>query len=149
MISFVLEVIALPNAISLIRPNFILMMIIFWAYMPYAHFHIIYAWGIGLLVDILLGSLLGQYALIFTICAFITKKSYVFLKERNLFQQTLCLMGCFYVQALLIAWINGMLNYPSPYGKLLFIPALLSTLLWPLFFNMMRNCCILLGMDTK
>ncbi len=149
IISFILQVIALPEAVNFIRPYPILMMVLFWSFIPEARFHIHYAWGIGLLTDILLSSTFGLHGFIFALTAFIVKKSHPILKSRNILEQTVCIMLCFFLQTLFIVWVNGMLGFSSALGRLWYFPALLSTLLWPLFFSLMAHICFIIGITDK
>ena len=56
-----------------LTPDFILLTLIFWFFKSPASVSISLFWVIGLVVDIFMGDLLGQYALTYACCYFIAQ----------------------------------------------------------------------------
>lgn len=98
-------------------------------------------WCIGLLMDILYGSLLGQNALTLSIIAFLSYKLQNRLRLYPLLQQSLIILLLIALQQIIILWIKG-LSGDIPKSISYWLPSLSSTLIWPviaLILNKVRR----------
>ena len=147
--SFCLDIINLPYNLDIFRPFLSLMMLIFWSLIPRSNINIIHAWGLGLCVDALTGSLIGQHAFSFTLICLIIKLNYKLLRNLALFQQTLLISGCFIFYALFDFWIARIQGYPSSSMISLVIPIIISSLLWPWLYNLLIEFCYIFQIKIK
>jgi rod shape-determining protein MreD len=71
LVGLVFQLYPWSNSGIIIRPDFLLVIAIYWLLQAPYHCNIGWVWFAGLLVDLATGSLLGQHALAFSITAFL------------------------------------------------------------------------------
>ena len=104
------------------------------------------AWCIGLLGDVLNGTLLGQNALILTLITFLVLTLHQRLRMFPMWQQSMVLMVVFGLAQLLHLWLNALTGSRPP--TLAFVlPALVSALLWPWVCTLLRALHLRLGVN--
>lgn len=125
-----LQVLPLATEINSWRPQFLLLIVIFWLVRSPFHHGITFAWLTGLLLDIFMGELIGRYAIIFALCAYLLQLLRQRLHNFSIFHQTFLVF--------LLVWLSQCLLYSitlifraSWIGGAFFIPALTSALVWP------------------
>ena len=94
--------------------------------------------GAGLAEDVLYGSLLGQNALILTLITFLVMTLHRRLRMFPLWQQSVVLLVVFGLAQLLQLWLYT-LSGNRPPTLLFLLPALVSALLWPWVFTILRG----------
>ena len=62
---------SVPPELGYLRPDWVVMVLIYWIIALPHRVGIVTAWGTGLIVDVLLGSLLGQHALAYIVIAYV------------------------------------------------------------------------------
>jgi rod shape-determining protein MreD len=97
------------------------------------------AFVFGLIVDIALGSLLGQHALGLSLVVYIVLKNHQRLRLYPLIQQGVIIMLMLMIEQLLYLWIYGISNRAPGNTFVHFIPAVTSMILWPWLFVLMRD----------
>ena len=112
-----------------LRPDFLLLVIIFWMIRAPNLCNIGTAWGVGLLMDLASGGVFGQYALAYTIAAFFAATYQRRLVLFNYYQQLL------YVFLLLLTsqislLVLKMFTGSQPAGLQYFLPSISGVLLW-------------------
>lgn len=122
-----------------LRPDFMLLVIIFWLLRAPNQCSVGTAWFVGLLVDLATGGIFGQYALAYTITAFI---AVIYQRRLVLFNSTQQLV---YVFALLLTSQLVLLILKTFAGKeylgwAYFLPSLTGVLIWQI--------AVLLGLNT-
>lgn len=88
------------------------------------------AFCVGLLEDVLYGTLLGQNALILTLITWLVLSLHRRLRMFPLWQQSLVLLVVFGLAQLVQLWLNTLTGNRPP-TLLFLLPALISALLWP------------------
>jgi rod shape-determining protein MreD len=131
IIGLMLNLIPLGETAILIRPDFILLTIIYWIMHQPNRSGLTVAWIMGLLMDVADGVLFGQHALAYAVIGFVTLKFHRRILMFTPWQQAmhifLLLLG-----ALLIMLVTRLL-YGSPFpGALYFAPAILGAAIWPM-----------------
>src|SRR3990167_6870506 len=92
LIAMMLAILPLPPWIVWFRPSWTLMILLFWLIaMPY-RVGIIIAFIVGLFLDLLTGTILGQHALVLTIIAYLVVRLHTQVRSLPLWQQTLLVM---------------------------------------------------------
>jgi rod shape-determining protein MreD len=91
------------------------------------------AWIVGLMLDVLLGSVLGQHALGLTVMVFITLQVRGILTLYPIWQEALALMPIWFVYLFLMFWIDGATSHRAD-PWLLWTPLLTTGLAWPFVF---------------
>ena len=95
-------------------------------------------WSVGLLLDVMTGTLLGQHALALEVTAFVANKLHQRVRVLPIFQQGVTVFGLVFVFQALVLWINGIKGMPVTLAAYLTAP-LVSALLWPWVFVLLRD----------
>lgn len=113
----------------ILRPDFLLLVIIFWMIRAPNLCNIGTAWAVGLLMDLATGSVLGQYALAYTIAAFFAatyqRRLVLFNHSQQLLYVFLLLLTS-QVSLLILKMFTG----SQPVGWQYFLPSISGVLLW-------------------
>ncbi len=112
-----------------LTPDFILLTLIFWFFKSPASVSISLFWFIGLIVDIFMGDLLGQYALTYACCYFIAQYFVSKILLNNKYQKLLYIFLIFLGAQIIMLMINVMhdLHYP---GASYFIQSFSAIIIW-------------------
>ena len=142
LIAMVLAVMPLPDTVpaylGYIRPDWVALVILYWVIALPHRVGMISAWLIGLLMDVLMGSLLGQHALSYVVLAYIAANLYQRLRMFAVWQQALVVFAMLGLNELLNFWVESIAGLAdwSPWNLL---PALSGALLWPWAFLLLRS----------
>ncbi|MGH8458255.1 MAG: rod shape-determining protein MreD [Nevskiales bacterium] len=133
-----LSVMMLPDWIAFARPALVLMVVCHWTLTPSRRIGLLGSWGIGLLLDVLNGSALGQHALALVLCAFIVIKLGEFIRSYRIWQQALLFLPIFVVYEFTLFWMDGLTDRSAePLWR--WAPVVSSTLLWPPLSFLLRR----------
>ncbi len=149
ILGLMLDLFPLSGALNALRPNWTLMIVMFWGFYSEERFSVGLAWGCGILMDLAQGSLIGMHALIFTLAIYLMKKHLLWIRSLTLAEQTILTIIIFTLQSLLTIWGNGILGIPSPSLLTWFGPIISSTLLWPLVSNLLEELAFILNLDRR
>lgn len=133
-----LDMLPLPQWAYWFRPEWLLLVVIFWVMVLPYRVNVGCAWALGLLVDVMNGSLLGAHALAFTVIAYGVARWWQWLKRLSFWQQSfvIFLFVLFYQFILFI--IQGMIG-EAPQTWNYWCPSLASMLFWPCVFVVLRD----------
>lgn len=138
IVGFVLSQMPLPDMLVWWRPEWVAMIVIYWVMALPHRFGIGSAWVSGLALDVIKGSLLGMNALSLTIVAFITLLLHKRLRMYPLWQQAMMVFVLVGINQLIFHWIQSFVGTTG--DTLVFLlPALVSALLWPWVFVLLRG----------
>jgi len=136
--SFILAVIPLPAEVTLWRPDWCGLVLIYWCLALPERVGIVTGWAIGILHDVLSDTLLGRHALTLCLIAYLSVKLHRQIRLFALWQQAISIGILIAISKLLEAWIQGLVNHPHPGWSFLY-PAVTSMLLWPWLFIILRD----------
>ena len=137
-VALMLTMMPLPAAISAFRPDWVTMIVIFWAISVPRSYSVGTAWIVGILVDVTQGTLLGQHALALCSVAFITVRFHLLMRVFPLLQLTATVFALLAVHQFLLFWINGVAGVNAP-SVSYWGPVLTSTLIWPLLYTLLSG----------
>lgn len=129
VVAFVIKQLPWQGWVLLGRPDFVLVMLLFWAQRQPQSITLGIAFLLGLLADVQDGVVLGQHALAYSVGVFMVQ---FFLRRLLMFtlsrqaMQMLPLILLVQVLALAAGWLSGR----SPQDGWVFVSAVTSTLLW-------------------
>lgn len=129
LVGLVFQLYPWSNSGVIIRPDFLLVIALYWLLQAPYHCNIGWVWFAGLLVDLATGSLLGQHALTFSITAFLGLIYQRRLVLFNRWQLYLYLLFLFSVQRVLIMLLKLFAGGETPdwtYG----LPVISDLILW-------------------
>ena len=138
LVAFLLTAIPVPEWAAYWRPEWVAMVLFYWCMALPQRVGIGTAWGLGLILDVLKGSLLGQHALGFSVTSFIILKTHQRIRVFPLFQQALIIFFLVVLHELLVLWVQGIIGKPPDSWKY-WLPAVTTMLLWPWLFILLRD----------
>ncbi len=122
----------MPGWASWLRPEFAAMTIIYWVLVAPFRLGMLFAWCLGLMLDILEGAVLCQNALGLTVLAYLVFLLHQRLRMFSLFEQASVVFVLMGIHQLIGYWVHGLTG--SSYHSLAFLlPALVSAIVWPMF----------------
>ena len=130
LIGLVLTIMPLPDIIEVFRPDWLAMLVIFWAMRLPRTWGIGTAWLVGIVLDVSQGTLLGQHALALCFVAFITVRFHLLMRVFPLPQLTATVLPILAIYQFLLFWINGVAGVDAP-SITYWGPVISGTLLWP------------------
>lgn len=137
LIAMILTVVPLPDWLAVIRPEWMVLVLIYWCMALPERIGVGVGWTMGLLLDVLRGGLLGQHALSMAIIAYLTLQLYQRLRVFPMWQQSFSVLILVLLHLLLQMWIRGISGHPAdPWQWML--PVISSTALWPVVFVTLR-----------
>ena len=137
----VLAILPLPSSIPIelgyLRPDWVAMILIYWMLAVPHRIGLVTAWVVGIFMDVLLGNLLGQYALAYVVIGYITLSIYQRMRMFAIWQQSMAVLGLLLLFQLVIAAIGNAAGI-AEWRIWYLLPPLSGALLWPLIFMMLR-----------
>lgn len=137
-VAFQLATIPLSNTLNLFRPEWVLLVLLYWLIELPERIGLLSAWVVGLLLDLVDGSLLGQHAMTFVIAAFFAVSFHQQFRMFSRIQQTLLIAFTVVIYELMDGLIEQFSGQAS-FNFLFFLPVLFSTLMWPLIFALLQR----------
>ena len=139
VVASLLAVVPFPEWAMNYRPQWVAMVLIYWAMaLPY-RVGIGFAWVAGLLVDILDGSLLGLNAVALAIIAYITLSLHQRLRMFSSLQQSAVVQAMTGLYLMMTHWMKIAADQAVTSDLLFLLGALSSAFLWPWVFVLLRQ----------
>lgn len=138
VVALMLTMMPLPEWARTLRPQWVPMVLIYWALALPHRIGVVWGWTFGLLLDVVHGAVLGQYALAMTVVIYIVSMLYQRLRLFPLSQQALIVGMLIILQLLVVLWIKGALD-EAPDSWTYWLTALTTALLWPWCFLVLRD----------
>src|SRR5579862_1927511 len=130
IVAVVLTLLPMPDWTIWLRPAWVLMVLIYWAMtMPY-RVSVGVAWMMGLVMDLLTGTVLGEHALAFTIVIYFVTRMQLRLSMYPLIQQGFSVLFFVLMYQFILYCIQGFVG-DLPASHLFWMSSLTSMLLWP------------------
>lgn len=133
LVGLMLTIMPLPDSIESFRPDWMALLIIFWAMQLPRTWSIGTAWIIGVILDVSYGTLLGQHALALCVIAFITVRFHLLMRVFPLSQLSATVFALLALYQFLLFWINGVAGVTAQavdyWG-----PVITGTLVWPFLY---------------
>jgi len=136
--AMVLDILPLPAWINWLRPEWTLLVLIYWTMAMPEAVGIVWACVLGLFLDLLNGTLFGLHAFSMIVVVYIVIKLHKRLRVYPLMQQTAIVFLLLILNNLLLYVLLGIINERLG-GWLHWFGLILSTLLWPWIFVVLRD----------
>ncbi len=134
--ALLLDIMPLSDGLRPYRPDWVALVLIFWCLALPDRVGVISGWLVGLLLDVLTGTLLGQHALSLCVVAYLCGRLHQQIRVFPLWQQALSVLIFLVIDQLLVLWINSITGRPGP-GLSYWLPSLVGALLWPLLYSLL------------
>jgi len=138
VIALMLTVMPLPDWAEEIRPQWVVMVLIYWAMALPQRVNVGTAWIMGLLLDVANDAVLGQHALALAIVVFLTAHLHQRLRVFPQSQQAIVIFVFCVIYNLIVLWIKGITG-TAPSVWLIVIPSFTTAIVWPLAFITLRH----------
>ena len=135
LFAMILMLIPLPDSMRILRPEWVLLTVMYWSMALPRSVGIGYAWVVGLLMDVLFGGALGILAFSYALVVYLILHFHLQLRQFPLWQQALSLMSLI----LLVHIVTASMTSATSSWLSWFPAALTSTLLWPLVHVFLRT----------
>jgi rod shape-determining protein MreD len=136
--ALLLSVMPMPHPVSLGRPMWLAMVLAYWVMALPHRVGLLTAWLAGLVSDVLFGQLFGQNALVMTLVVWMVLLLYQRIRRFPLWQQSLVMLPVFGIAQMVLLWLNS-LSGNRPPTLLFLLPAVVSAVLWPWVFSLLRG----------
>ncbi len=138
IVGLMLTIMPLPDAAEAFRPDWLAMLVIFWAMQLPRTWSVGTAWIVGIVLDVTQGTLLGQHALALCCVAFITVRFHLLMRVFPLPQLTVTVFPILAMYQFLLFWINGVAGTDAP-SVAYWGPVISGTLLWPVVTSVLSG----------
>lgn len=140
-VAMILSVITLPSSVpsvvGYLRPEWVVLVLIYWNIALPHRVGLVVAWLIGLMLDVLLGDLLGQHGIGLVIVAYIAQSLYQRLRMFSIWQQSLIVFVIVGLYQLINFWIESVVAQ-AEWSLWYLLPSVVSALVWPWVFLVLR-----------
>ena len=138
LLALMLTSLPLPEGAVIYRPEWLLLVLIYWCMAIPERVGIFTGWLLGLTLDVMYGSLLGQNAMTFALVAYLVGILHLRVRMFPLWQQSFMVLILVIIHLALNAWVRGITGQFSIVWTY-WMPALTSSLVWPFLFVLMRD----------
>jgi len=131
-----LSILPLPRVLEPLRPDFLLLVVIWFALMAPRSSGLVYAWLAGLALDAFQGVVLGEHALAFVVIAYLVHRFHLRMRMFPLSRQALGVMLLLALYQFVLFWIDGVTGHPvGSWAR--WLPVLTGALLWPVLTGLL------------
>lgn len=138
VVAFMLTAAPLPDWAVAWRPAWIAMVLVYWCMALPERVGVLSGWAIGLVLDVLNGSILGQHALGLAFVAFVALQYHRQVRVFPLLQQGVFVGAVVLVYLFMMLWIYDFLGSVD-YGASYLLGAATTALLWPWIYIVLRD----------
>ena len=137
-VALLLMILPLPEWARTFRPQWVTLVLIYWSLALPHRISVGTGFSLGILLDVLTGTLLGQHALGSSLVAYAAVSLHARIRVYPLWQQSLAVMVLLVIEHLLALWVMGASGQITPGLEYWAVP-LVGAILWPWIFVTLRN----------
>ncbi len=127
----------MPEEVGFLRPEWVVLTLIYWVIALPHRVGIVVAWVLGLMMDVLLGDLLGQHGIAYVLVAYIAQSLYQRLRMFTVWQQSAIVFAIVGLNQLVNFWIESIAGL-AEWSLWYLLPSVVSALLWPWIYLILR-----------
>ena len=102
VLALLLTALPVPDWAATWRPAWVALVLIYWCMAVPGRIGVLVGWMVGLFLDVLTGTLLGQHAMALAVIAYITHTSYRRIRVLSPWQQAVSVFGLVFVYQMLV-----------------------------------------------
>lgn len=140
LVALIVDIVRLPEFVAAFRPDFLALLLTFFAVYDPRRIGIVWAWCCGLLVDLLMGAPLGQNALCIALQIYLIMTQFKRFGQFAKWQQMIVILIINMLGHVLGYWISHIAGNVN-YNDNLFYPSIITALLWPVVFYAVIFLC--------
>ncbi len=138
LLALVFQLLRLPDLLAAARPLWVPLTLAYWALREPRISTLLPAFIIGLMLDVLFGTVLGQHSLGLVLVVYFVERLRGIFILFPLWQATFALIPAWALYSFLMFWVDGALDHRAD-AWLRWLPVLSTTLFWPLLFSVMET----------
>lgn len=138
IVAFVLEIMPWPVGLQGLRPTWVMLVLCYWTLAIPEKISVGTAFIIGIVWDLILGSILGVHALVLSIAIYFVAKHHLILRNMSLWLQSILMMA-YIVLIRLSIFVIEFLLHSVQFNTQELLGAIISGILWPWVFLLMRH----------
>lgn len=129
VVALVLSVVPLPDAIVAFRPDWVAVVLLYWSLIEPRRYGLLSAFWLGIVLDTLSGSLLGQHSLALLLIVFLSQRLYLRIRTFPASQVATIVIGLLALYELVLLLIDGFAGRQVPLIER-WAPVVTGGLLW-------------------
>lgn len=138
LIALLLEILPFSGWVVWIKPCWTALVLIFWVLVLPYHVGMGIAFLIGLCMDLLIGTLLGEHAAAFVAMAYFILRFHMRIRLQPLWRQSCIVFILLLLSQFFFSWVSGLLGGFRADGRF-WLPALTSALIWPWVYTILNS----------
>lgn len=138
LIALMASIMPLPLSVDAFRPDWVLIVLMYWCMALPGRVNIITAWVMGFLLDVLLGSVLGVHAAAMAVAVYIMAENFQKIRNFSIWQQALITGVLAALYHLVVFWLQRFLIDATFLPSYLY-PVITTIILWPWVFYLLRK----------
>ncbi len=138
MCALALAIIPLPSLISAFRPDWVVLVMIYWSLMTPGRLGLFSAFFLGLLLDTLSGALLGQHALALLVVSYVVQRFHLRIRVFPIWQMSMTVLALLAIYQFLLFWVDGVAGRTVTTAER-WAPVMIGAALWPLILLLLEN----------
>jgi len=138
LVALMASIMPMPLTVDAFRPDWVLIVLIYWTMALPSRVNIITAWIMGFLLDVLLGSVLGVHAAAMAVSIYIVAENFQKIRNFSVWQQALITGVLAAMYHLVVFWLQRFLIDVVFLTSYLY-PVITSIILWPWMFLLLRK----------
>ncbi|MDQ8039954.1 MAG: rod shape-determining protein MreD [Rickettsiella sp.] len=136
-LAIVLNIIPLTPTLAIIYPLWLPLILIYWVMVLPEHIHLTLAWILGLIIDVLHGSYLGEHSLALCVITFLAYRFHLQFRMFPSTQQVIFIFILLLIYQGLLVWMQSFLGF-SIALRWIWISLIVSALLWPILQKLLK-----------
>ncbi len=129
LLALVLSVLPLPDSIVAFRPDWVAVVLLYWSLIQPRRYGLFTAFWMGLALDTLSGSLLGQHALALLLIVYLSQRFHLRIRVFPVSQLAMTVIALLSLYEFMLFWVDGVAGRTVPLIER-WAPVTTSTVLW-------------------
>ncbi|KFZ37828.1 rod shape-determining protein MreD [Shewanella mangrovi] len=138
LVGLLFELMPVPDIVLPFRPDWLLLILIYWSMALPHRYNILTAFVMGTLLDVLLGAHLGIRSLAYSLAIYLIVLNFQRLRTYSFLQQTVLVGIVLCIYHLIVFWLQFLLEHATFSAELLW-PTVSSMILWRWVFWVLRR----------
>lgn len=138
LLALIATIIPMPLSVDAFRPDWVLVVLIYWCLALPSRVNVITAWVLGFILDVLLGSILGVHAAALAVCVFIIAENFQKIRNFSIWQQSIIVGVIAALYHLIVFWLQRFLTDVVFLPSYLY-PVITTIILWPWALFLLRK----------
>ena len=138
VVALALAIVPLPTAVASYRPDWVPLVLIFWALMAPERVGLFTAFAMGLALDTLSGALLGQHALAMVTVVYLSVRFHLRIRVFPVWQLSMTVFLLLAIYEFVLFWVDGIAGRSVPVIER-WAPVVSGALVWPLVLGYLAS----------